>query len=748
MLIEKNIIAYIVFSDDSLISALKKISENQSRTIFAVSQSGRMVGVMTDGDFRRWVTGQKEVDLNRSVGEVVNRNFASVRASDPPEQVRAGFSERITILPMLDEQNHLVAVAHRDRHHLQIGDFSLSSRSPVFVIAEIGNNHQGDLNMAKRLVDKAVEAGADCAKFQMRHLESLYSNQGNPDDAREDLGSQYTLDLLSRFNLGQEALFEVFDYCREKGILPLCTPWDATSVEALERYGIEGYKVASADLTNHDLLRVIAATNKPILLSTGMSKEQEIIETATLLQGLGAPFALLHCNATYPAPFKDINLNYMERLREIGGCPVGYSGHERGYHIALAAVALGARLVEKHFTLDCTLEGNDHKVSLEPEAFGEMVTQIRQVEEAMGHTRQRVVTQGEMMNRENLAKSVVAACPIAQGDIISEAMLTVRSPGKGLQPNRKTALIGRPAPRDMAAWDFFYDSDLETRQTRRRRFQFKRPWGIPVRFHDYGELLEGANPDLLEFHLSYKDLEADLESFFTEPMDMDLVVHSPELFSGDHIMDLCADDADYRARSVQELQRVIDLTRRLKPWFKRSVRPCIVTNVGGFTTDKPLPVSERAALYARVAESLARVDSEGVEVIPQTMPPFPWHFGGQSHHNIFVSGQEIVDFCKTHGVRICLDISHSKLACTHDQVSFHQFVESVGPYVAHLHVVDAQGADGEGLQIGEGEIDFQELGRILARSAPKASFIPEVWQGHKNNGEGFWFALNALEGVL
>jgi N-acetylneuraminate synthase len=139
------------------------------------------------------------------------------------------------------------------------------------------------------------------------------------------------------------------------------------------------------------------------------------------------------------------------------------------------------------------------------------------------------------------------------------------------------------------------------------------------------------------------------------------------------------------------------------------------------------------------------VDADGVEIIPQTMPPFPWHFGGQRYHNLFVEADDIVEFCRTKNYRVCLDLSHSKLACNYHKSSFQEFLEAVGPYTAHLHVVDASGVDGEGLQIGEGDIDFRATAEALDRHAKKASFVPEVWQGHKNEGEGFWYALEKLE---
>ena len=745
MLIDRNIAKYIVFAEDSVINALKKISDNKSKVIFSVTESGRLEGVMTDGDFRRWLVTQNTIDLNQSVSRVANKNFKYVFDGDKPEKIQSYLSDKIEFVPLINKSHHLVAVARKRSNIIQIEEFTIDAESPSFIIAEIGNNHNGSLELARQLIDAAVLAGANCAKFQLRDLNSLYLNAGNADDTKEDLGSQYTLDLLSRFQLSPEEMFAAFDYCKEQGILPLCTPWDKNSLSLLEDYGMPAYKVASADFTNHDFLKVLAKTGKPLICSTGMSTENEIIETVNLLQSLGAIYVLLHCNSTYPAPFKDINLAYLDRLRELGDCLVGYSGHERDINIAIASVARGVKVIEKHFTLDKSMEGNDHKVSLLPQEFQAMVEGIRQVEAAIGSSGDRRLSQGELMNRETLAKSLVINCDLQPGEIITESMIEVKSPGKGLQPNRKKELIGQKAKRSFKIGDFFFPSDLERERVLARSYKFKRPWGLPVRYHDFKTILSKTNPDLLEFHLSYKDLEQDIKQYFDRVYDLDLVVHSPELFAGDVVLDLCSTDKDYRQHSILELQRVIDLTRSLIPYFSKASRPCIVTNVGGFSEDKPLPSSYKSQLYELLIDSLSALDTEGVEIIPQTMPPFPWHFGGQRYHNLFVDPQDTVQFCQSQNYRICLDVSHSKLACNHHKWSFKEFIEQVGCYTAHLHIADAEGVDGEGLQVGEGDIDFPALAEDLAKTANQAGFIPEIWQGHKNEGEGFWVALGKLE---
>lgn len=745
MNIERNLAEFIVFSEDTMLNALGKISRNKSGHVFSVTETGQLEGVLTDGDFRRWVLSGAEVDLSLPVNVVSNKSFFSMHSETEHEEIEIAFNDRISVIPLVDKYGHLIAIAQRQPAEFKIGNFVIGEDCPAFVIAEIGNNHNGNFELALQLVDAAVDAGADCAKFQMRSMRELYANSGNPEDVSEDLGAQYTLDLLSRFQLGTEQMRQVFDYCLARGIMPMCTPWDLESLNELDQYGMKAFKLASADLTNHDLLEAMARTGKPIVASTGMSSESEIGSAVRILKRLNARYVLLHCNSTYPAPFKDINLNYLDRLKKLGDCPVGYSGHERGIAVAIAAVAKGARVVEKHLTLDRSMEGNDHRVSLLPDEFKAMVQGIRETELALGSHEPRRVTQGEMMNREVLAKSLVINCDLLEGDTITAEMIEVRSPGKGLSPYRRNELLGKPARRALKAGDFFYPSDVDAKRIEARPYNFSRPFGIPVRYHDLNEMATKSNFDLLEFHLSYKDMEVAPEKYLSAPLDLGLVVHSPELFSGDHVMDLCAPDAAYRRRSIDELQRVVDLTRRLKPYFKRSAQPLIVINAGGFSMDGFLPSENRDRLHDLIAESLVKVDTEGVEIIPQTMPPFPWHFGGQRYHNLFMLSEDIERFCKQYDYRICLDVSHSQLTCNHFGYSFRDFLEQIAQYSAHLHVVDAEGVDGEGLQIGDGNIDFGMVADELTKYAPKASFIPEIWQGHKNGGEGFWSALERLE---
>jgi N-acetylneuraminate synthase len=628
---------------------------------------------------------------------------------------------------------------------MTIGKIKINQNS-VFIIAEIGNNHNGCVDRAIEMVDQARNAGANCVKFQMRHLDEVYRRK-SLSKSGDDLGTEYVLDLLKRFELTANQHRTIEQYCRNVGVMYMCTPWDFKSVSVLEEFGVPAYKVASADLTNLPLLDVLVKTGKPLILSTGMSSFDEVQESVRFLRDRDSEFALLHCNSTYPAPLQDINIKWINSLLKLHPI-VGYSGHERGINVCLAAVALGSCIIERHFSLNRNMEGPDHAASLTASEFKKMVEGIREIEVALGDGKTRAISQGEMINRENLGKSLVASMTLQKGTLLGPEHIKIRSPGQGISPQQYQNLIGRTLRRSMDEEDFFYLSDLTDSNVEIGSFSFSRPWGLPVRYHDFKDYYRKIQPDLWEFHLSYSDMELDPSNYIFDKTESEFVVHAPELFSGSHLMDLASPNNEYREVSIKETQKVINITQKLKKFFPKSSKPLIVANIGGFSMDGPIDVLEVNSYYKRLKNSLGQLNTEGVEIIPQTMAPFPWHFGGQRYQNLFVKIDEIIEWCCNLEVRVCFDVSHSFLACNYLREDFYEFANKISPFVAHIHFGDAKGLNGEGLQIGQGEIDFSRLGKILNTNCPRSSFIPEIWQGHKNSGEGFWFALKQLEKFL
>ena len=223
-------------------------------------------------------------------------------------------------------------------------------------------------------------------------------------------------------------------------------------------------------------------------------------------------------------------------------------------------------------------------------------------------------------------------------------------------------------------------------------------------------------------------------------------MHAPELFKGDHTLDLTSPDTDFRQQSIKEMNKVIQFTLEIKKYFANSSQPIgIITNVGGYSFDGPMKKDEKIHRIENLIASFKQLKNDEIEILPQTMPPYPWHFGGQRYHNIFVEKEDIIDFCSENNMRACLDLSHSKLACNFLGLPFEDFLKDVLPFTRHIHFADAKGTDGEGIQIGEGDIDFQKVCGLLSNYHKQISWVPEIWQGHENDGEGFWMALNKLE---
>ena len=370
-----------IFNIDSTISEIFSVLEKfKNKVAFLIDDDGVLTGSLTDGDLRRYVLNTGEIESKTPARELMNRDVYCIYDTNIDKLPINGLLEKYGEIPIVDEKRQILRILSNERSYFSLGETWSTDSGEPFVIAEIGNNHQGDLNTALELIKSAKESGADCAKFQMRTMSSLYRKTTKSND----LGAEYTLDLLSKFQLSDEELYQCFDYCRDLGMMPLCTPWDIDSLRKLEDYGMQGYKVASADFTNYELLEALVQTGKPLIISTGMSTELECIQTVEFLNKRTSNFILLHCNSTYPTPFKDVNLKYLKTLRRISKSPVGYSGHERGTSVAIAAAALGAVVIEKHFTFDKDQEGNDHKVSLLPNEFKQMVQGIKEVSSSLG----------------------------------------------------------------------------------------------------------------------------------------------------------------------------------------------------------------------------------------------------------------------------------------------------------------------------------------------------------------------------
>ena len=318
------------------------------------------------------------------------------------------------------------------------------------IIAEAGVNHNGSLKLAKKMIEDAAKAGADYIKFQTFKPEKLVSKYAQKADYQKKMtGSQESqLQMLEKLALSYDDFVELKKYCEQIGIGFLSTPFDEDSIRFLDRLDMDFWKIPSGEITNYPYLVQVAQTGRDIVLSTGMCEMDEIADAMKVLEENGAGnISLLHCNTEYPTPYEDVNLLAMNQMREVFNKQVGYSDHTVGIEVPIAAVALGAEIIEKHFTLDKNMEGPDHKASLEPLELTQMICSIRHIEKSLGDgNKKRTVS--EQHNIAAARKSIVAKCAISKGDIFTEANLTVKRPGNGISPMRWKELIGTRAERD------------------------------------------------------------------------------------------------------------------------------------------------------------------------------------------------------------------------------------------------------------------------------------------------------------
>jgi len=329
------------------------------------------------------------------------------------------------------------------------------SANKVFIIAEAGVNHNGSIELAYKLIDIAVEAGADAVKFQTFKAENLVTKSADKADYQKQTTdeSESQFEMIKKLELDFDIHKKLINYCKEKDIMFLSTPFDHESIDLLNELQLQIFKIPSGEITNLPYLRHIGLLNKKVFLSTGMSNLQEVGDALTVLINSGTlkeNITVLHANTMYPTPMEDVNLNAMQTIHKEFGVAVGYSDHTLGIEVDIAAVAMGASIIEKHFTLDKAMEGPDHKASLEPEELKAMVSAIRNIEKALG-SNEKILSPSEEVNINIVRKSIVASCPIRKGELLSEKNISTKRPGTGISPMKWDEIIGVVATKDYQA---------------------------------------------------------------------------------------------------------------------------------------------------------------------------------------------------------------------------------------------------------------------------------------------------------
>lgn len=614
--------------------------------------------------------------------------------------------------------------------------FSQKDIDFTYIIAEIGINHNGSLEIAIELIHAAKDAGVDAVKFQKRDLESIYSEEVLSDANSSEWSFEYLIPLLKEVELSYEDYKVIRQTCDKLELDLIVTPFDEKSAKFIADLGVSAYKIASADMTNIPLLKTCSNYNLPLLISTGMWSDEDIRKCAEIYKIDKLNYAFLLAQSTYPASYETLNLKYLEKLKELTPI-VGYSGHERGTFIPVAAVAMGCKIIEKHITFDVTQKGPDHKASMLPDEWKEMVYQIRMLEKAMGSKKN--VNQAEIQNKEAFAKSAVPIRDLPVGHVLIKPDLAYKAPGKGIFPHEIHDYIGKVLKKPIKKDHYIDKTDFEDTISiaEWETFSFSKKWGAKCRFHDYDEYKVLKSP-CVEFHCSQTDLDLD---FQPEISESELIVHAPEIFDR-QLVDICSEDPRIVEQSLAILQRSINKTLEIAASFPKK-KPKLVMHLGGmFLNTREL--SDTSVLTKRAIENFKKLnyDPELIDILPENLPPRPWYLGGEWFQHGFMLTKDMLEFCNHFDLGITYDICHASLYCNEFGIDLAEYTKEIMPIVKHIHISDAYGNNGEGVQIGEGSIDFDKV--LKEVEAYNFTWVPEIWSGHLHQGAGTYKCMQIL----
>lgn len=740
---------FLIKKSTPLQQCFKFLNLTEGLPLVIVNDDHSLFGVLSSGDISRYFIDLTNININEEVSALCNQNPVVAHVSDSIDSINKLLSDpKIRTLPLLDDSREVIKIATSQPPFITIEEFKITKYSSPYLIAEIGVNHNGSLEEAFYLINQAASSGCNAVKFQHRSSDVYNSELLN----EYDLGTQYIMSEIKRTNLSVDDLNKCCNLASSLGLHVIITPFNETSIDEIVSHisYFSAIKIASCDLTNILLINYILDKNldKPLILSTGMSYERDIIRTASYLRENKKEFAMLHCNSTYPAPAEDVNLSYISRLSELTDAVVGYSSHDGEPSIPISSICQGASIVEFHITRDKSAKGTDHRASIETNDLSSFVKNCKLVHKSIGKNSPRIPTQGELANLQSLGKSLAVNKSLPAQHILTKNDLILVSPGSGFPISDLEYLVGQKLTKKLnkltllreehiANQDIFSYPGLD--EALRLLQQKSYITGIPVRFHDFEKLWSIFKTEMVEFHMSDRDLTLEPSRFLTQKYpNVSLLIHAVEQFEDGFIFDLGSDDIQILNRSYIEIDRLVSSARKLRCYFKSSPKIPIIVNPGGFTCDNFLDYFESSRKTDLIIHNLNRISKKFPDFIfiPQTMPPFPWHQGGRSFHNVLTNLKSVSNFISKSNFNICFDLSHTALSCKYFGEDIYDHLKLLKNKIIHLHLSDAQGNNSEGLEIGAGSIDFKKIHNALSPQQP-LYMIPEIWQGHNNLGAKF-----------
>ena len=600
------------------------------------------------------------------------------------------------------------------------------------IIAEIGINHRGSAKIATELVGIASEAGAWGVKFQYRSKSNFYS-------AVNEIGDEIISQELERTYLSPESILEICEYGKTLGLqvgISFFKFADASDFgDHIHQFDF--FKVPSAELLNFELVKQLATLKKTVIISTGGHSEDSIFRAVDELKSIEG-LVYLHCISNYPVLLGNQELGFMKRLADRVGEPVGYSSHDHDWEVCLFAIALGANFIERHLTYDKSGPGLDDSSSSDPEEF-KMLCRFANAYQGLLGSGYREVNQGELINMQNLGSSLYATRDILPGEDVGLDNCEIRAPRKGLTlfelENQASPTVKRHIKMGTPVTQLHFSEAWQPLSQGHVDFCDKYELSIPIRLHDADVLQNRFSLENFELHLSYNEVYSyrDSPSEFLSKIFLDrkYSIHLPDYLPSNRLIDPLSPGQKIKEDSTQIIDVCVDLADALQNKTGHAVPV-----VGSFS--RVLPAG-KSVTYHKLNDYLKSIENaRQVSIYPQWLPRIAWYFGGAEILNMFC-GSDDVAFVTELGMEICLDLSHLILAANYDKADWRNWSEQLLPLSRHLHIADAKGVDGEGIEFGKGELgDLSPFLKVPQRR------VLEVWQGHLREGEGFDKAIHHL----
>ena len=597
----------------------------------------------------------------------------------------------------------------------------------IKIIAEIGINHKGSYEIAKKLIDSALEAKCWGIKFQYRSLNNFYNSTN-------EIGDEIIFDELKRSNISLNELKRLRKYAQDKKLKVGISFFTLSDFKKIKKYDnkYDFYKIPSAEFSNYELIKEVSKTKKELLMSTGGHTFSQIKKNIKKYEFINNP-VFLHCTSNYPTEIGNQNLDVIKELSKIKNIKVGYSSHDKQYEIVFLAAAYGAEYLERHITIDKLGDGLDDSSSSTLDEFKSISTVLNNYKEIKGDIKKQV-NQGEIINLQNLGTSLYAVRDIDIGKNLSEKDFIVQAPRKGLTideyRNLKNKKILNGIKKGEPVNRFHFKKKLSFSENAQRYANFKN-LSLPIRFHDMKKLYDELPINNYEFHLSYYDLKEIKKRKTIESinLDADYTFHLPDYLDKSTLINPISNDLKITKKSRALVEEIVSFTNN----FDQD-EILLISSISQNTFD------DKEKFYKELSKYIRSLYEEyNVKLLPQWLPKKAWYFGGAFDTEVFSSSEDI-KFIKKYNLDICLDISHLIMSANFYNEDWFEWYKKLKNNTKHMHLSDSYGINGEGVKFGKGEL--RNIEELLNTDAIK---VLEIWQGHLNNFFGFKEAINFLE---